>query len=158
MCDGPKGARFTVIICADIGYPEIWREAVHKGANVILHPSHWPDSITPFDDLWELANRTCAVFSNAYVIAVNSVGLDECLSFKGNSMVVDPTGRIISEAAVGVPYINYSAIIPSQVDMLRTQGGADGTLAFWNFKRRGASSPDEKGIGLDISDYTVYNK
>ena len=158
VCDGPKGARFAVIICADIGYPELWREATHKGANVILHPSHWPSGVTPFDDLWELANRTCAVFSNAYVVGVNSVGQDEILTFKGNSMVVDPVGKIISEAPVGIPAINYTTIIPSQVDMMRTQGGADGTLASWNWNNRGASCPDQKGVGLGISDYTAYKE
>ena len=36
MCDGPAGARLSLIICHDGMLPEVAREAAYKGANVIL--------------------------------------------------------------------------------------------------------------------------
>ena len=91
VCNGPKGSKIAILICADALYPECWREAAFKGANVVFHISHWP---IPGERMWKITNQAGAIFNSYYVIGVNSVCTDEGYSFFGGSMAVDPMGMI----------------------------------------------------------------
>lgn len=74
VCDGPKGAKLGIIICADGDYPEMWREAAVQGANVIIRPTHYMD---PWQNAWEITNKSGAYFNQVYVVAVNCSGTAE---------------------------------------------------------------------------------
>ncbi len=153
VCQGPKGSRLAVIICADSNYQEIWREAVHNGANVILHVSHW---MGPYEEYWKLSNRAGAYFNNVHVLAVNSVGMDEAFVYCGDSMIVDTNGNIIAEAPVGIEWMLRADISPLAADATGIQ--ACGVNRVWESSHRGASCPGQGGQGLGYEDYTVYQK
>lgn len=153
VCQGPKGARFAIITCSDGNYQEIWREAAHNGANVILHIAHWPG---PHEDIWKLSNRAGAYFNNVYVLAANSVGMDEAFIYCGDSLVVDPMGNVLVEAPRGVEWMLRTDFAPLSVDGANIQGA--GANRVWDAAHRGAACPGYDGVGLGIEGYTVYNK
>lgn len=109
VCNGPKGSKIAILICADALYPECWREAAFKGANVVFHISHWP---IPGERMWKITNQAGAIFNSYYVIGVNSVCTDEGYSFFGGSMAVDPMGMITYEAPRGMPCVFTGATSP----------------------------------------------
>ncbi len=148
VIDGPKGAKIAFVICADGLYPECYREAAYKGANLVLHISHW---MTPGEGWWELSNRAGAAFNGYWVVGLNSCCMDEAYSYFGKSMVVDPMGNVQYQAnsAPGI----FFTLIPT--------GSCAPMFAssmLWNSLHRGASCPDQDGVGLGYEDYTVYNQ
>jgi amidase/formamidase len=147
--DGPKGARIATLICSDGDYADSWREAAHKGANVICRIS---DYMTPYQDAYEITNRAGAYFNRTYVLATNSSEMDESFCYFGRSMAVGPDGNIITQAPEGTPYVFKADIYPGLCDHIQRQAYM-GNLS-WQGYHRGASSPETGGIGRDKSMYS----
>jgi len=89
-----------VAICYDRHYPEYMRALGVAGAELVVIPQaggvgEWPEG------LYEAEVRTAA-FQNGYFAALcNRVGEEECLTFAGESFVVDPDGKVIGRAKAG---------------------------------------------------------
>lgn len=148
VIDGPKGSKLATIICADGDYPEIWREAAYNGANVILRVSHY---MAPFDNAWEITNKAGAYCNNVYVLACNSAGIDECYTYFGDSMALNPDGTIFAQAPKGIPWLLKADVYPGIVDKMKEAAGSNNYI--WQFRHRGASCPDLDGVGADLSMY-----
>ena len=88
---------FTVapFICYDLRFPEIFRQAVRRGANLFTVIANWP---TPRIDHWTTLLKARAIENQAYVVGVNRCGRDPQLSYSGQSVIFDPRGRVIAEA------------------------------------------------------------
>jgi len=90
-----------VAICYDRHYPEYMRALGVAGAEVVVIPQagsvgEWPQG------MYEAEVRTAA-FQNGYFAALcNRVGVEQHLTFSGESFVSDPEGRIIARARSGV--------------------------------------------------------
>ena len=153
VCDGPKGSRLGVIICADGDYPEMWREVAYRGANVILRPTHYMD---PWYQAWEITNRAGAYFNQVYVVGANSSGLakNEARSCFGRSMIVGPDGNIITEASNGCPGLIKADLYPGIIDQMRMQAVHSNPM--YSYCHRGASCPDLAGEGDPAMRYTAY--
>ncbi len=151
VIEGPKGSKIAVILCADGDYPETWREAASKGANVIVRTSHY---MAPYDNAWEITNRAGAYFNQCYVVGCNAAGLGTNYAYFGKSMFVNPDGTIIYEAPEGLPWLLKADLYPGIIDHMREQQVSYNFL--WQYKHRGASCPDEHCIGEDTSMYTAY--
>ncbi|MDR1916232.1 MAG: hypothetical protein LBQ58_06640 [Synergistaceae bacterium] len=151
--DGPKGSRIATLICSDGDYLDSWREAAHKGANVICRIS---DYMTPYQDAYEITNRAGAYFNRTYVLATNSSGMDESFCLFGRSMAVNPDGSIITQAPEGAPYILKADIYPGLCDHIQKQAFM-GNLR-WQGDHRGASSPETGGLGRDKSMYSYLKR
>ena len=145
---GPKGSRLATIICADGDYPEVWREAADNGANVIIRVSHY---MAPWDKAWEITNKAMAYTNQCYVVGCNSVGIDECYSYFGRSMILNPDGTILAEAPMGLPWLIKADLYPSVVTKNHEQ---QVTSNFhWTYKHRGASHPSVAGEGKNLDEY-----
>jgi amidase/formamidase len=144
VCDGPKGSRLGVIICADGDYPEMWREAAYNGANVIIRPTHYMD---PWYNAWEITNKAGAYFNQVYVVAVNTSGMseNETRSCFGRSMILGPDGNIITEASNGSFGVIKADLYPGIIDKIHEQAVHSNPL--YSFRHRGASCPDSGGPG-----------
>ena len=87
--------RIGVAICYDRHYPEYMRALALGGADLVLIPQagalgEWPEG------LFEAEVRT-ASFQNGYFTALcNRVGVEEHLTFAGESFVVDPDGSMMA--------------------------------------------------------------
>jgi N-carbamoylputrescine amidase len=101
--------KIGVAICYDRHFPEYMRALAISGAEVIFIPqagfvSEWPEG------LYEAEMRVAA-FQNGYFTALcNRVGIEERLTFAGESFVCDPGGNVISRASAGKDEILYCDI------------------------------------------------
>jgi predicted amidohydrolase len=90
--DIPEVGRFGLCICYDMWFPEVARNLVWQGAEVILQPTSTPTSDRELELVMCRAN---ALFNQCYFISVNGVGTWG----GGRSTMIDPDGRILQEAS-----------------------------------------------------------
>jgi predicted amidohydrolase len=88
---------FTVapFVCYDLRFPEIFRSAVDKGANLFIVIANWP---VKRDQHWLTLLQARAIENLAYVVGVNRTGTDPNFYYSGRSIVVNPHGIIIADA------------------------------------------------------------
>jgi len=88
---------FTVcpFICYDLRFPEIFRMAVRKGANLFVVIANWP---LPREGHWVTLLEARAIENLAYVVGVNRAGNDPKYVYFGRSRIIDPHGKVIAEA------------------------------------------------------------
>ena len=90
-----QGLRIAPLICYDLRFPELARDAVRAGAEVLIYIAAWP--VKRFLH-WITLLQARAIENQAYVIGVNRCGSDPQFSYNGRSLVVDPHGVIIADA------------------------------------------------------------
>jgi len=86
--------RVGVAICYDRHYPEYMRALGVAGAELVVIPQagtvgEWPEG------LYEAEVRTAAFQNGYYAALCNRVGVEERLTFAGESFVVDPEGQVL---------------------------------------------------------------
>jgi predicted amidohydrolase len=88
---------FTVcpFICYDLRFPEIFRMAVRRGANLFVVIANWP---LPREGHWATLLEARAIENLAYVVGVNRAGNDPKYVYFGRSRIIDPHGKVIAEA------------------------------------------------------------
>ena len=88
---------FTVapLICYDLRFPELAREAVLLGANVLIYIASWPAARAAH---WSALLTARAIENQAYVVGVNRVGNDPKNDYPGLSCVIDPQGKQVASA------------------------------------------------------------
>lgn len=90
------GALCAGLICYDIRFPEWVRAHTALGAEVLFVSAEWP---MPRLAHWRALLISRAIENQCYVIACNRAGADPANVFAGHSMIIDPWGDVISEAA-----------------------------------------------------------
>ncbi|QSF45483.1 carbon-nitrogen family hydrolase [Paenibacillus tianjinensis] len=90
------GALCAGLICYDIRFPEWVRAHTALGAEVLFVSAEWP---MPRLAHWRALLISRAIENQCYVIACNRAGADPANVFAGHSMIIDPWGEVISEAA-----------------------------------------------------------
>jgi predicted amidohydrolase len=83
-------ARFGMMICYDLRFPEMARMLALAGANVMLAPSGWVQGDLKVDH-WQTMIKARALENGCFIIAPNQVGN----IYTGHSMAVDPLGRVL---------------------------------------------------------------
>lgn len=91
-----QGLRIAPLICYDLRFPELARDAVRAGAEVLIYIAAWPAKRIQH---WITLLQARAIENLAYVIGVNRCGTDPQFTYTGRSLVVDPHGIIIADAA-----------------------------------------------------------
>ncbi len=85
--------KIGIMICFDYLFPEPWRIMAQKGADIICHPSNL---------LTENAQRCTpglSLMNRIYIATANRYGTEGDLTFNGNSLFTDTTGRITVKAS-----------------------------------------------------------
>ena len=114
------------LICWDQWFPEAARLTALKGAQIIFYPTAigWhPKEKKKFGkaqlDSWITMQKSHAIANGTYVVAVNRVGTEKKgnkkIEFWGNSMIIDPSGKIIGKLGnkkegILIREINYNKI------------------------------------------------
>ena len=104
-----KYAKIGSLICWDQWFPEAARLTVLKGAEILFYPTAigWhPKEKKKFGksqlDAWIIMQRSHAIANGVFVAAINRTGLEKIgnkkIQFWGNSMIIDPSGNIVSRA------------------------------------------------------------
>lgn len=108
--------RIGLSICYDLRFPELYRELVTRGANVLLVPAAF--TLHTGKDHWHPLLRARAIESQSYVIAAAQWGKHpRGRTTYGHSLIVDPWGAVIAEASdrVGLVYADLDLAYLEQV-------------------------------------------
>jgi predicted amidohydrolase len=96
-----EGMRLGLSICYDLRFPELYRALALAGAEALAVPAVFAERTGR--DHWEVLLRARAIESGAYVLAAAGWGKGGAGAIPGygRSMIVDPWGTIIAQAADG---------------------------------------------------------
>ena len=84
-------------VCYDLRFPELYRGLSRKGAEIISVPSAF--TFPTGAAHWEALLRARAIENQVYIIAPNQIGKNVYgFADYGNSMIIDPWGKIIARA------------------------------------------------------------
>ena len=103
-----KFGKLGPLICWDQWFPEAARLTALKGAQILLYPTAigWhPREKKKFGKMqlesWITMQKSHAIANGIYVAAINRVGIEKKgkkkIEFWGNSMIIDPSGKIIAK-------------------------------------------------------------
>jgi len=99
VVDTPFG-RLGLAICYDLRFPEMFRRMVDEGVELIALPSAF--TATTGEAHWRPLVRSRAIENLCYVIAANQGGYHvNGRETHGDSLVVDPWGRVLDSLARG---------------------------------------------------------
>jgi len=103
-------ARFGLAICYDLRFPQLFRTQALAGAEILTVPAAFTRQTG--EAHWHVLLRARAIESGAFVIAAAQGGRHEDgRETYGHSMVVDPWGRVLAEAAHDEP-----AVVIAEID------------------------------------------
>jgi len=127
VCDGPKGAKLSLIICHDGMLPEMAREAAYKGANVILRTAGYT---YPIQASWRLTNQVNAFANLAYTASVCLAGPDEATGVwsQGEAMVCDVDGTVLAHGDGHPDRVVTAEVVPSRADDARRTWGVENNI------------------------------
>lgn len=94
--DTPLGT-FGLSVCYDLRFPELYRQLAAKGAEVMFVPSAF--TFPTGAAHWEPLLRARAIENQTYIVAPNQIGKNvHGYADYGNSMIIDPWGKVIARA------------------------------------------------------------
>ncbi|WP_272521265.1 nitrilase-related carbon-nitrogen hydrolase [Providencia sp. PROV202] len=93
--DTPIG-KIGVMICYDMGFPEVARILTLQGAELLIAPSAW---CIQDRDMWNINTACRALENGTHLLAVNRWGHEEDLHLFGGSKIMGPRGQVLSEAS-----------------------------------------------------------
>ena len=92
------GVELGMSVCYDLRFPELYRILAVRGARVMSVPAAF--TLTTTRDHWETLLRARAIENQAFVIAANQTGEHPGDQRSGGrSMIVDPWGIVLAQAA-----------------------------------------------------------
>ncbi|UST54435.1 carbon-nitrogen hydrolase family protein [Comamonadaceae bacterium OTU4NAUVB1] len=98
--------RIGLSVCYDLRFPELYRELARRGAELLLVPSAF--TRTTGAAHWEVLLRARAIENLAWVAAPAQGGTHENgRETWGQSLVVDPWGRIVAQRASGAGVVLF---------------------------------------------------
>jgi deaminated glutathione amidase len=93
-----QGVELGLSICYDLRFPEVFRILAVRGARVIALPSAF--TLPTTRDHWEVLVRARAIENQTFLVAANQVGSHPGgFHSGGRSMIVDPWGVVLAQAA-----------------------------------------------------------
>ena len=107
------GARLGFAVCYDLRFPQLFRAEAQAGADLLSVPAAFTRQTG--EAHWHVLLRARAIENGAYVVAAAQGGVHEDgRETYGHSLIVDPWGRIIAEAAHDEPAVIVAEIDPAQ--------------------------------------------
>ena len=106
-----EGLTVGMTTCYDLRFPELYRQLVDRGAELIVVPSAWP---YPRVEHWRTLGRARAIENLCYVATTNGAGVfpEADTQLCGRSTVYDPWGTTV--ASVGAEPTRLTATVDPQ--------------------------------------------
>jgi predicted amidohydrolase len=95
-------------VCYDLRFPEIFRNAVKRGAQLYTVIANWPE---PREAHWLALLKARAIENQAFVIGVNRCGRDPKLAYSGRGQVLDPRGNVLADGG------NAEGVFGAEIDL-----------------------------------------
>jgi predicted amidohydrolase len=108
---------FSGLVCYDLRFPESFRQAVTKGAELFTVIANWPSVRA---EHWVTLLRARAIENQAYVVGVNRCGQDPKCSYAGGTTVIDPHGKVLVAAGSDPQVISVDIDIESLREYRKT--------------------------------------
>jgi omega-amidase len=90
-----QGMTVSPFVCYDLRFPEHFRVATGRGAQLLTCIANWPVARIQH---WVTLLQARAIENQAYMAGVNRCGTDPKLSYTGRSLIVSPKGEILADA------------------------------------------------------------
>ncbi len=113
-----ENLRVTPVICYDLRFPELFRAAA-EDTDLFLVIANWPERRS---DAWRTLLRARAMENQAFVLGVNRVGEGGGQPHRGDTVLLDPFGRVIDKASMD-PAVVCGEIDPAAVKEARAHFG-----------------------------------
>jgi len=98
VCAETRAGAIGLTVCYDIRFPELYRRLAFAGARIITVPSAF--TFPTGEAHWEPLMRARAIENQVYMIAPAQFGPNvHGFSDYGNTMIVDPWGRVLARGA-----------------------------------------------------------
>jgi len=99
-----EGFNVGLSVCYDLRFPELYRALVDRGAEVVLVPAAF--TLTTGKEHWHVLLRARAIEAQTWVVAAGQWGRHPRgrASF-GHSLIADPWGTVVAEAADRVGFV-----------------------------------------------------
>jgi len=91
------GVAVGLSICYDLRFPELYRSLALAGAEVLTVPANFTERTGR--DHWEVLLRAGAIENGAWVLAPSQIGGPPGSPAFGRSMIIDPWGTAVAQAA-----------------------------------------------------------
>jgi predicted amidohydrolase len=101
-------ASVAPFVCYDLRFPEIFRNAVKKGAQLLTVIANWPE---PREAHWLALLKARAIENQAFVVGVNRCGKDPKLAYSGRGQIIDPRGNVLADGG------NREGVFSAEVDL-----------------------------------------
>lgn len=128
----------------DLAFPEVARSLALDGAEVLAVLGNWEKAEI---DEWETLLKARAIENSCFVAGANRVGEDVTLEFGGESMIVDPSGKVLARLAGEEPVEAAEEKKPRKPRAKADEGEADQAEA--------PAEPDETPAMQPQEGYTV---
>ena len=127
-------------VCYDLRFPELYRILAVRGARLITVPSAF--TLATGRDHWEVLLRARAIENQAFVLAPNQVGEapPHYVSY-GRSMIVDPWGVVLAQAA------DREGVIVADLDLERQAAIRESLPSLANRRPEAYRWPDLSEVG-----------
>lgn len=94
-----RGVNISFQICYDLRFP-VWSRNIDNSYDLLVNVANWPK---PRIGVWKTLLAARAIENQCYVAGVNRTGTDEAGNiYTGDSLLIDPMGKIISSADKGL--------------------------------------------------------
>lgn len=112
------GIKIGLSICYDIRFPELYRKYSENYVDLITIPSSF--TARTGEAHWEVLVRARAIENLCFVIAPNQSGVGSgAVKTYGNSMIVDPWGRVLARAAQHGQEVIYADLDFNELEQIR---------------------------------------
>jgi len=114
------GVKLGLTICYDMRFPELYRFLADEGVDVICIPSSF--TAPTGEAHWEVLVRARAIENQCFVLAPGQAGIGAGgIPTYGNSMIVDPWGRILARASSHGEEIIVATLDFNEMASIRTR-------------------------------------